>query len=186
MEPASITEKLKASLAGDAQAREELWPAIYDDLRAAARRLMAHERAGHSLQPTALVNEAYLRLIDVDVLKVDGRSHFLGIAARAMRQVLVEHARKHNAAKRGGGAKAITLHSTAAIRWDDPTDVLALDEALQALSEVQPRQAAVVELRLFGGLGLKETAEELSVSRDTVKLDWRFARAWLNGKLQEI
>ena len=179
-----IAETLGASQSGDLRAREELWPVIYDDLLAIAKRYMGRERAGHSLQPTAIVHEAFMRLVDVDEIQAGGRTHFLGIAAKAMRRILVEHARKHHAVKRGGGVRGTALHESSAMQWDDPAEVLALEEALEALAQVHPRQATVVELRFFGGMTLEETAASLGVSRDTVKLDWRFARAWLNGRLR--
>jgi len=144
---------------------------------------MRGESQDHTLQPTALVHEAFLRLIDQDRVDVRGRTHFFALAATTMRRVLVDHARGKQAKKRGGRSKPEVLDDHQMVCWDDPADVLALDEALLKLAGTQPRQAQVVELRFFGGLTLEEAASALGVSRDTVKLDWRFARAWLNREL---
>lgn len=178
-----ITDTLVASLGGDKGARGKLIELLYDDLHELAAAQMRKERPDHTLQPTALLHQAYLRLIDQDRIDVRGRSHFLGIAATTMRRVLVDHARKHLARKRGQGSRAKTLDVEIALQWDDPAEVLALDETLSRLEQKQSRQAKVVELRFFAGLSLDETASALEVSRDTVKLDWRFARAWLNREL---
>ena len=184
---ASVEDSLTGSLAGDPLAREALAGRIYDDLRALAATRMAGERADHTLQPTALANEAFLRLLDQERVDLRSRTHFLALAATMMRRVLIDHARARKAEKRGGGQRIEGLDGSLAeelgVRALDADELLALVEALAGLARVQPRQARVVELRFFGGLGLEETATELGVSRETVKLDWRFARAWLNRAL---
>ncbi len=181
--PKNAHESLAGSLSGDPDAKSRLLALLYDDLHALAAARMASERADHTLQPTALVHEAFLRLIDQERVDLRERAHFLALAARTMRRILVDHARAKRTRKRDGAKRAEPLGEADAVRWDDPGDVLDLDEALEALARTQPRQAQVVELRFFGGLGLEEAAEALGVSRDTVKLDWRFARAWLNRRL---
>jgi RNA polymerase sigma factor (TIGR02999 family) len=140
---------------------------------------MLRERADHSLQPTELVHEAYLRLIEDDQVDPQGKTHFFALAATQMRRILVDHARTRNAAKRGGGARRVTLHDRAGFGHHGVVDLLALDEALEKLSRKSPRQCRVVELRYFGGLSIEETARALDVSASTVKGDWRVARAWL-------
>ncbi|MCP3915007.1 MAG: sigma-70 family RNA polymerase sigma factor [bacterium] len=181
--PRTAHESLDGSVAGEAEAQKRLLQLVYDDLRAVASKRMRGESQDHTLQPTALVHEAFLRLIDQDRVDIRGRTHFFALAATTMRRVLVDHARGKQATKRGGSSKPEVLEDHQIVRWDDPTEVLALDEALLKLAGTQPRQAQVVELRFFGGLTLEETASALGVSRDTVKLDWRFARAWLNREL---
>ena len=169
---------------GDDAALHELIPLVHDELRRMARRRMAGERRGHSLQATVLVNEAYLRLIDARKVKWQNRAHFLGIAARLMRQILVDAARSKASRKRGGGAMRVTLDDARVAAPDPGPEVLALDEALQALGKVDERKARVVELRFFGGLSVEETASTLSVSVDTVMRDWKVARAWLSRELR--
>lgn len=169
---------------GDDAALHELIPLMHDELRRMARRRMAGERRGHSLQPTALVNEAYLRLIDARQVKWQNRAHFLGIAARLMRQILVDAARSRASRKRGAGAIRVTLDDARVAAPDPGPEVLALDEGLQALARVDERKARVVELRFFGGLSVEETASILSVSVDTVMRDWKVARAWLSRELR--
>jgi RNA polymerase sigma factor (TIGR02999 family) len=169
---------------GDSNAASRLLPLVYDQLRALAARYMQTERRDHTLQPTALVHEAYLRLIDASRVDWQGKSHFFAIAATQMRRVLAEHARAHNAAKRGGGARKITLHDEAAISPTGVIDMLALDEAMDRLTRESPRQCRVVELRFFGGLSVEETAHILDVSKSTVKGDWRVAKAWLARELE--
>ena len=175
---------MDGAVAGDLEARKRLLDYVYDDLRALAGRRMSAERASHTLQPTALVHEAFLRLIGQDRADWPSRAEFLGLAAEAMRRVLIDHARARAADKRGGEWKAVPLDDLSAIAWEDDRELLALDEALRKLAGVQPRQARVVELCYFGGLTQEEAGRLLGVSRDTVKLDWRFARAWLNRELQ--
>jgi RNA polymerase sigma-70 factor (ECF subfamily) len=182
--PKDATEILKNLSDGRPDAAEQLFPLVYDELRALAARCLRRERADHTLQPTALVHEAYLKLVDQAAVAGKGREHFVGIAARAMRQVLVDHARRHSAAKRGGGRRRIMLDSSVASEKQDPVDLLALDEALERLSALDERQGRIVELRFFGGLTTKEAAELLGVSLSTVEADWRMARAWLHRALE--
>ncbi len=177
------SETVHASLCGDQSARSQLLEAIYDDLRAIAARRMAGERGNHTLQPTAVVNEALARLIGQVPLDLQDRDHFLALAAMTMRRVLVDHARRKNAQRRGGGRSDVDVEQLAEVDWNDPAEILSLHEALEEFARTHERQAKVVELRFFGGLGLEDTARALDVSRDTVKLDWRFARAWLNRRL---
>ena len=184
-EPLDPTGILLSAANGDEKAAEQLTPLVYTELRRIAGRFMRDERQGHSLQPTAVVHEAYMALIDVDRVQWNGRSHFVAMAARVMRRVLIDHARGHNAEKRGGGATHVELGDSQLTSGVDLVDVLDLEEALAELAELDERQAKVVELRFFGGLTLEETAAVCGVSRDTVKLDWRMARAWLNCRLEE-
>lgn len=178
------TRCLNALGGGDQAAAEQLFEVVRDDLRAVPARLLRRERAGHTLQPTALVNEAYLRLVDAKALAPRSRTHFLAIAARAARQVLVDHARGHGADKRGGKRERVTLVEDAAATTDKGVDVEALEEALQRLMQLNVRRARVVELRFFGGLSVDEVAEVLEVSPRTVDDDWRIARAWLRSQLE--
>lgn len=179
----NVTRLLSAWQAGDEEALERLLPLVYDDLRRIADRRLAGERAGHTLQATALVHEAYLRLVDHDRIQWQGRAHFLALAATTMRRILVDHARKQRAAKRGGDAVTLTLDEDLAGGREPEVDLVALDQALERLAAEEPRQARVVELRFFGGLTVRETAEVLDVSPATVKLDWSVARAWLFREL---
>jgi len=158
---------------------------VYGELRALAGAYMQRERAGHTLQPTALANEVYLRLVDKTRIQWRGRAQFLAIAARAMRQILVEHARARATAKRGGDRARISLSDTSGIVDEQAIDVLDLDEALGALSDLDPRKAQVVELRFFAGLTTRETAEALQLSNTTVEDDWYMARAWLRRRLAD-
>ncbi len=158
-------------------------PQVYDELRAIAGRYMQGERGEHTLQPTALVHEAYLRLTDIEQIDWQSRNHFLAMAATQMRRVLVNHARDRRAQKRGGGQTLITLDENAAVAAVDTLEMLALDEALQGLAAVSPRQARVAEMRLFAGLQMEEIAGVLDVSDRTIKADWRVARAWLRREL---
>ncbi|MBD3222038.1 sigma-70 family RNA polymerase sigma factor [bacterium] len=162
---------------------DSLFAACRHELRAAAANLMRGERRPHTLQPTELVHEAYLRLFHVDVLPAESRTHFVNIAARVMRQVLVEHARRRNAAKRGGGARTITLSGAEMVDGRDEIGVLELNEALDKLADLDRRAAEIVELRVFGGLTMDEIAALVGVSRRTVQKDWRFATLWLRRQL---
>jgi RNA polymerase sigma factor (TIGR02999 family) len=177
--PGSVTGLLLAWGAGDDQALEQLIPQVERELRLIAKRCMAGERAGHSLQATALVNEAYLRLVDAQHVKWRDRAHFLAMAARLMRRVLVDRARAKHYQKRGGGALKVTFTEALAATDERAHDLLALDDALVALAAFDERKSKVVELRFFGGLGVDETAAVLEVSPETVMRDWKFARAWL-------
>jgi RNA polymerase sigma-70 factor, ECF subfamily len=158
-------------------------PLVHRELRQIARRCMAGERRGHSLQPTALVNEAYLRLVDAQQMSWQNRAHFLAMAARLMRRILVDHARSKGYAKRGGGAAKLGLDDALVIPTEPGRDLVALDDALESLSKVDERKSRMIELRFFGGLTLEETAAVLNVSIDTVKRDWRLAKAWLLREL---
>ncbi len=169
--------------AGNQAVYDELFPLVYAELRRIAAREMRREKPGRTLQTTALVHEAYLRLLKDASLSFENRAHFLGIAARAMREILIEHARARGAQKRGGGAVRLTLDDLVAPVSSPSIDVLALDEALQRLARLDERHARVVELRYFGGLSVEETAAALELSPATVKRDWTLARAWLFREL---
>ena len=160
-------------------------PLVYDELRRLATRYMRGERAGHTLQATALVNEAYLRLIEVDRIHVQSRSHFLALAARMMRRLLVDWARAEGSQKRGGHTRTVPLDDAAPVFADVQLDFGALDAALRKLESIHPRKVQVVELRFFAGLSLEEAADTLQVSIETVKRDWRFAKLWLLRELKE-
>jgi RNA polymerase sigma factor (TIGR02999 family) len=184
MAPASnVTDLLVAWSRGDRGALTALVPLVYDELRELARRFLGQERVGHTLQPTALVHEAYARLIDQDRVHWQGRTHFFAVAAQAMRRVLVDHARKRHAARRGGPALRVTLADSLLPADRHDVDLIGLHEALTALGELDARHARIVELRYFGGLSIEETAEELSISLATVKRDWTLARAWLRREM---
>lgn len=178
-----VTEVLQRISGGDPGAVDRLLPLVYDELRALARRELRRERSDHTLQPTALVHEAYLKLARLDRLEWRDRAHFFGAAAGTMRRVLVSHARRKRAEKRGGGAKAVPLENVVLAARERPDDVLALDEALARLADLDSRQAQVVECRFFAGMSVPETAEALGISPATVKRDWTAARAWLNREL---
>jgi RNA polymerase sigma factor (TIGR02999 family) len=181
-----VTELLLSWGQGDTAALDRLVPLLYDDLRRVARRHLRRERPGHSLQPTALVHEVFLRLVDVDRMTLKSRTHFFALSARLMRQILVDHARRQQAGKRGGGAPVISLNEAAGAAAPASTpsvDVLALDEALDALSSFDVQQCRVVELRFFVGLNIRETADALGVSTATVEREWAMAKAWLHQRL---
>jgi RNA polymerase sigma factor (TIGR02999 family) len=180
---ATVTELLLSWHGGNEAARDQLIPLVYDELRRLAQAHCARERSGHTLQPTALVHEAYLRLMGHQDLSWQGRAHFFALAALTMRRVLVSHARKHRAAKRGQGGVAVTLCEDHAVAAAQNVDLLALEDALRKLEAIDPRQCRVVELRYFGGHTIEETAEALGISPATVKLDWSLARAWLFREL---
>ena len=164
-------------------ALDRLIPVVYDELRRVARRCLRGESPGHPLQATALVHEVYLRLVNVDRMTLTSRAHFFGVAATLMRQVLVDHARRQGADKRGGGVTVLTLDQALPAAWTPSVDVLALDEALDALSAIDSRQCRVVELRFFAGLNLEEAAEALGVSTATVEREWALAKSWLYQQL---
>jgi RNA polymerase sigma factor (TIGR02999 family) len=161
-------------------------PLVYAELRRLAGRYMRSERAGHTLQATALVNEVYLRLVDANRVHVQGRAHFFALAARTMRRILVDSARAHGNDKRGGRVQKVSLAEASAVVGDSGLDFEELDEALRKLERIHPRKGQVVELRFFGGLSLEETATALHLSTDTVKRDWRFAKLWLLRELSEV
>src|SRR5579864_2215786 len=177
--PGQVTELLRAWSDGDEGALEQLLPLVEAELRRLARAYMARERQGHTLQVTALVNEAFLRLTDARQLQWEDRAHFLGISARLMRRVLVDHARSRGYQKRGGGMQRVELDEAMVVAAETTVDVVALDRALDALAAVDVRKSRVIEMRFFGGLSVEETAEALHVSTDTVKRDWRLAKLWL-------
>lgn len=179
-----MTQLLLAWTRGDRAALNRLMPLVYEELRQLAGGYLVRERHDHTLQPTALVHEAFLRLVDHRSIQWQGRAHFLALAATLMRQLLIDHARKHRAEKRGGGGARVTLHEGDAVIEARSVELIALDEALSALAAVDPRQARVIELRFFGGLTIEEAAEVLAVSPATVKLDWSLARAWLVRELR--
>src|SRR3954454_13455487 len=181
--PGAVTALLRAWGNGDEGALERLTPLVEAELRRLARGYMRRERRDHTLQVTALVNEAFLRLTDARRVRWQDRAHFLGISARLMRRVLVDHARSRGYRKRGGGAERVTLDEELVTAPDPPVDVLALDRALEALAALDIRKSRVIELRFFGGLSVEETAEVLHVSADTVKRDWRLAKLWLLREL---
>jgi len=167
----------------DGESRKRLFAAVYDELRTLARGLMRAEPAGHTLRPTALVNEAYLRLVEQDGVAWESRAHFFGIAARAMRQILVDHAREKKARKRGGSLTRVTLDESLALSSPVDCDILDLHACLERLAALDPRMAQVVELRVFAGMSSREVAHVLGVSRRTVDNDWGFARMWLSREL---
>lgn len=178
-----VTELLVRWRSGDAQALEALIPLVYNELRALAHHYLRQERSTHTLQSTALVHEAYLRLAGHQPPTLQNRSHFFGIAARVMRQILVEHARAQSAAKRGGGATRIVLDDATNVASATDIDVLRLDDALHELARMDERQSRIVELRFFTGLSIDETADVLGVSAATVSREWTTARAWLHREL---
>jgi RNA polymerase sigma-70 factor, ECF subfamily len=178
-----VTELLEAWGAGDQSALQRLVPLVQGELHRIARACMAGERAGHSLQATALVNEAYMRMVDVQHVNWQNRAHFLAMAARLMRRVLVDHARSKNYQKRGGDVVRITLDEMTLGGVEPMRELLALDDALDVLAKVDERKSKVVELRFFGGLSVEETASVLGVSVDTVMRDWKLARVWLLREL---
>lgn len=184
-EAEQITQLLGRMKAGDRSAAERLMPLVYTQFRALAAQYLRKERGNHTLQPTALVNEAYLRLLDQSRVQWQGRTHFFAVGAQAMRRILVDHARRRQRLKHGGQRARVTLDEGVALSPDRDQDVLALDEALVKLAELDERQAKVVELRFFAGLTVDEAAEVLDVSKRTVEGDWTMARAWLHRELSK-
>ena len=170
---------------GNQAAVDALTPIVYSELRRLAANYMRDERAAATLQPTALVHEAYLRLVAQKMPDWESRSHFFGVAAQLMRQILVDHARKHKSQKRGAGAAKMPLEDALGFAPERSSSVIALDDALTELARIDPRQAKVIELRFFAGLSVEETAEILKVSADTVMRDWKLARAWLSAELDD-
>src|SRR5713101_1593016 len=173
-----VSTLLRAWSGGDPGALEKLTPIVYEELRRLARRYMRGERPGHSLQTAALVNEAYIRLVDYKRMQWQNRAHFFAVSAQLMRRILVEHARRHNL-KRGGGVQHVSLEEAAVVGSHRAADLVALDDAMNALARLDPRKVQVVEMRFFGGLSVEETAEVLKVSAVTVRRDWSTAKAWL-------
>ena len=182
-EPQEVTRLLLAWNGGDEGALDKLVPLVYSELRRLARRQMRRERPDHSLQTTALINEAYLRLVDLKTIQWQNRAHFFALCARMMRRILVDFARSRGYRKRGGGARPVSLDQAPAVSAQPPKDIVAVDNALNALAQVDARKAEVVELRFFGGLTAQETAEVLKVSEETVLRDWKLAKVWLLREL---
>jgi RNA polymerase sigma factor (TIGR02999 family) len=168
---------------GNQSALDELYPLVYEELHRLARRYMSREKKGHTLQTTALINEAYVRLVDQRNVHWANRSHFFAISAQIMRRILIDHARRHAYAKRGGGAHQVSLEEAATITPERGLDLVRLDEALKSLAALDPRRSQVVELRYFGGLSNEEIAGVLKISENTVTRDWNMARAWLYQQL---
>jgi RNA polymerase sigma-70 factor (ECF subfamily) len=180
------TQLLRAWAGGDSEALQQLTPRVYRELRRLAARLLRNERPGHSLQSADLVHEAYLRLVNARELEWQHRAHFFAVAATLMRRILLDRARRRAAAKRGGKHLPLDLTKTLDIGQAKDRELVALDDALNALAEVDPRKSRIVELRFFGGLSVKETAEVVKVSSDTVMRDWKIARAWLLTELSSV
>jgi RNA polymerase sigma-70 factor (ECF subfamily) len=182
--PARLTQLLQAWTAGDQNALDTLTPIVYQELHRLARRYMKGERPGHLLQATALINEAYLRLIDWREVHWKNRAHFIGVCSKLMRRILVDFARSRNYAKRGGGALKISLDQIP-IADEKETDLVALNDALKSLTELDPRKSEIVEMRFFGGLSVEETAVALGISQRTVLREWSLAQAWLLAELKQ-
>lgn len=178
-----VTELLMRWRGGEREALDALIPLVYSELRRIARHYLQNERPGHTLQSTALVHEAYARMIAQDLPQWQNRAHFFAVAAQLMRQILVDHARGYRAAKRGGGACKLSLEDAEERPLPVDVDIIALDDALKTLAEMDPQQSRVVELKFFGGLSIEDTAEVLGISASTVKRDWVTARAWLFREL---
>ena len=179
----NVTEMLNDWRNGDQAALDRLIPVVYDELRRQAAGYLRRERPGHTLQSAALIHEAYLRLINQQNIEWKNRAHFYAIAARLMRQILVDHARKRNASKRGGSDIRVSLEDAMVVSPEANVDLVALDEALTRLAEIDPQQASIVELRYFSQLSVEETAEVLGVSSRTVRRDWNVAKAWLRQQI---
>jgi RNA polymerase sigma factor (TIGR02999 family) len=181
--PKEVTRLLVDWGNGDQAALDELMPLVYGELRRLAGRYMRRESPGHTLQTSALVNEAYLRLVDQKSVRWQNRAHFFGVAAQLMRRILVDHARSRLRAKRGGGAQIVSL-AEQAVMSEDVAEVIALDEAMKSLAEMDPRKSQIVEMKFFGGLTNEEVAEVLKVTSRTVEREWRKAKAWLNRAIR--
>jgi RNA polymerase sigma factor (TIGR02999 family) len=183
--PAEITQLLQAWREGEQGALEKLIPVVYDELHRLAQRYMAHERPDHTLQTTALINEAYLRLVDSQEANFPDRAHFFAMCAQLMRRVLVDWARSRHSLKRGGDVRPMSLDEALVVSSERSGDLVALDHGLKALAALDPRKSQVVELRFFGGLSVEETAEVLKVSAETVMGDWKLAKMWLRRELSQ-
>jgi len=179
-----LTQILQAAGKGDAAAAKQLWPLVYEELRALAHARMSQQQPGQTLQTTALVNEAYLKLVGSDDPGWEGRGHFFGAAAQAMRQILVDQARRKKRAKHGGEFRRLDLEDVSSSIESPTDDILALDEALAELEQIDPRKTKMVMLRYFAGLTMEDTAKALGVSVPTVERDWRYAKVWLYDKLR--
>jgi RNA polymerase sigma-70 factor (ECF subfamily) len=183
--PEGITQLLVDWSNGNQKALDKLMPLVYSELRRLANNYLRRERPGHTLQPTALVNEAYLKLIDQRYVRWQNRAQFFGVSAQLMRRILVDHARQHQAAKRGGSdQQRLSITSAEKLVQQPEVDLLALHEALEELATLDPQQERIVEMRFFGGLSIEETAEVLGIGHATVERDWKMARAWLRRKLE--
>ena len=180
-----VTELLLKLSDGKREVVDELLPLIYDELKRLAASYLRRERSDHTLQPTALVNEAYLKMIDITQVSWQNKAHFIGVAANQMRRILVDHARKHNAEKRGGEFHILTLNEEIDKADEQSTELIALDDALTELAKMDPTKAKIVELRYFGGLTFEEAAEVMGVSVITVKRHWKMTKAWLYGQLSQ-
>jgi RNA polymerase sigma-70 factor, ECF subfamily len=180
-----VTALLRGLAKGDKAAASKLVPLVYGELRRLAGGYMRRERSDHTLQPTALVHEVYLKLVEQRSVNWQGRAHFLGIAAQLMRRILVDHARGHVREKRGGGARRVPLEEALAFTPEQSSELVRLDRSLERLATLDPRQSKIVELRFFGGLTVEQTAEVLGISPKTVKRDWSMAKAWLHGDLKQ-
>jgi RNA polymerase sigma-70 factor, ECF subfamily len=179
-----VTGLLQAWRQGDEKALQKLMPLVYEQLHAAARRYMAGERPGHTLQTTALIHETYLRLVDIRQVKWQDRAHFLAVCAQLMRRILIDFARSRGYQKRGGAAAQVNFDEAVLVSAQPDSNLVALDDALNRLAEVDERKCKVVELRFFGGLGVKETAEAMRISPETVMRDWKMAKVWLLRELR--
>jgi len=183
--PKEVTQMLADWNNGDKAALDRLVPVVYQELRRLARRHMRGEREGHTLQTSALVNEAYVRLVDYKNMRWQNRAHFFAVAAQVMRRILVENARSRQCAKREGSARKVSLDETAIVSEERSADIVALDDALVSLARLDPRKSQIVELRFFGGLSIEEVAEVLKVSPTTVQREWKSAKAWLYRSINE-
>jgi len=181
--PQEVTQLLIAWSNGDQSALDKLMPLVYDELRQMARQYMSHQAPGHTLQTTALIHEAFIRLVDQKEKRFENRAHFFAVAAQAMRHILVDYARARSRAKRGGEVRVVSLEEAAIASEERAAELVALDDALDALDAFDPRKSRVVEMRYFGGLSVEETASVLKVSPDTVMRDWRLAKTWLLREL---
>ncbi len=182
--PDNVTQLLVELTDGNTQVLELLLPVVYKELRSLANNYLRRERADHTLQPTALVHEAYIKLVDQKNVQWQNRAHFFGVAANIMRRILVDHARKHKADKRGGEFSKEQLEEALVVVSDEKSfELLALDDALEQLAKVDPQKSRIVELRYFGGLSVEETAEVMGISEITVKRHWKMAKAWLYGQI---
>ena len=184
--PGEITQLLGQWSGGDRAALDELMPLVYEELRRMAHRHMAHERPGHTLQATEVVTEVYLKLKDERAARWQSRTHFFAVAAQMMRFILVDYARRHARARRGGGAQKVTLEDAMLVSEDKGSELLLLDEALQKLEQFDKRKSQIAVMRFFAGLTVEETAEALAISAETVMRDWRLARAWLQNELESL
>jgi RNA polymerase sigma factor (TIGR02999 family) len=181
--PSQVSKLLQDWRDGDREALDALLPLVYEELRRLAHHHLRNERPGHTLQSAALVHEAYFRLVGQDLPELESRAHFFAVAAQLMRQILVDYARRRRASKRGGGVYMLTLDDAVALPQRKNVDVVALDDALNTMAEVDPRQSRVVELRFFAGLSLEETSKVMGIATATVQRDWTAARAWLHWEI---